>query len=423
MKQGIQLTHIWDNVYIDFTQNTFVCGRGGLSVNGVADNLDSENLFCLHFVLKSTIDGVRLYRFLGDAAETAGVIETSSIEHRGTIKEMKAIVEEKNGEFYVISKAPQLAEMISFVETKSNFNGIKEIASFEMIKDEAISMTDDETEFSGQGYYLPKDFTLAFELARAVVADGQGFLNIHVIGPSGYGKTSLFEHMANEFDKPIVHINCATVLDTEKWFGRMQAQNGNTFFEPTPLTDALRAGNCVILFDEISRIPPEIANSLFPILDHRRATTVSNTEIICGEGIVFGMTENVGHQYTGTMQLDVALSNRNIIKLVVKPLPENVERNLIQNEYPLLPYATVEFIVNVCAAIREIIEGEDDFTINLDVSTRTAKAMGELIQRALQSEIEVDMQTILDYTVFNHCDPRVAVTIIDKLKSARVLQS
>jgi MoxR-like ATPase len=225
------------------------------------------------------------------------------------------------------------------------------------------------------GHWLSKDEREIFGAIRNRLVRG-GHVNVRLSGESGYGKTSKVEALAHYLDLPIEIIDCSTVLDTESWFGYQEARDGSTVFLHTRFTELIRNGNCVILLDEANRVEPQLSNSLFPVLDHRRRTVVHNEEIVVGPSVVIAMTVNTGIKYAGINVQDQALLNRTHGAIEVGPLPQKIERDLLRFHYPDIEENQ---ILEIVAAATELRKTVATHRLDVDVSTRTTLKVAEWI--------------------------------------------
>ena len=141
--------------------------------------------------------------------------------------QLKAILISIDFKFSHTMKVEDWEKVFAQLIERDNARGIENIA---IVNEQVAPKPSVSIEPLNDDFYLQDDFTLAFRLASHTVKSG-GHLNIFATGPSGYGKTSFFQYLAKENDIPILHMNCPTILDPEKWFGRVQAKDGNTFFE------------------------------------------------------------------------------------------------------------------------------------------------------------------------------------------------
>lgn len=231
-----------------------------------------------------------------------------------------------------------------------------------------------------------------------------------MVGPSGYGKTSVPERLAQDWDMKFVRWDCSTIRDPEEFFGYRAAVDGSTanadgkqFFFETEFTQAVQEGNAIIVLDELNRIDPYISNALFPLLDHAGETVVLGHKIKVAKNVIFFATINVGHQFTGTFTLDSALSNRFMAKVLVGPLPESVESTLLQTRC-LVSKVDADRIVSVVSKLREQNRKE---ALDVDVSTRVSIQIANLMRGGL------DIRAALTYTVINGVSQEESKVIAD----------
>lgn len=195
-------------------------------------------------------------------------------------------------------------------------------------------------------------FTQASTLMQAYPTQA---VKIMIVGPSGYGKTSIARLYANSNRMNFMRMNCASVRDPEEWFGYREARDGSTVFIPSPFIRMVQEGNCVVCFDEYNRAEPDIHNTLFPLLDDDQKTNIHGEDFAVGPNVVFIGTINRGHQYTGTFELDEANLNRFDMVLEVEPLNEAQEIKILLAAYPKLPERKVIKIVSLANLIRQSI--------------------------------------------------------------------
>ena len=176
-------------------------------------------------------------------------------------------------------------------------------------------------------YFAPEEYAL-FETAMQVLADGETF-RMMLAGSSGNGKTSRAKAWANAHGMEYVRINCAMIRDPEEWYVYREVVDGDTVTQLTPLSKALIAGNAVIVLDEINRLEPWLANSLFSLLDFDQSVEAHGVRITVGENVLFCMTKNQGHVYVGTFGMDAALSRRVDGQINVTAPPAAIERKIL----------------------------------------------------------------------------------------------
>jgi hypothetical protein len=215
------------------------------------------------------------------------------------------------------------------------------------------------------GFYYPPPVKRVFSMADEF-AKKEGMITLLMVGPSGYGKTTFPQKFAEKTGRNHVRINCAAIRDPEEWLGFREAKDGSTVFEASEFARALQQGHSVIVLDEINRLEPWLHNTLFPLLDDDRATTVHNRKFEVADDTVFVLTLNQGVEFTGTFELDQAFMNRVHATMHVSPPPAKHEIEVVMQRTGLnQTYA--KQIVNTANKLRDVaIRNEAD----VDCSTR-----------------------------------------------------
>jgi hypothetical protein len=204
------------------------------------------------------------------------------------------------------------------------------------------------------GFWISPKTKIILESCKAILDDNQHF-TLQLSGGSGYGKTSIVQYAAQEFDKPLTIVDCSTITDNIEWFGSMGASEGSTYFQETEFAEALIRGNCLILFDEANRVETWISNSLLSVLDHRKAITIRNKRYQAGKAIGFCFSTNEGWEYAGTNPLDKALKGRINGKINVGSLPQDVEEYLLFDRFNIKPI-DIKIIVGTMQLVRKQLE-------------------------------------------------------------------
>lgn len=226
----------------------------------------------------------------------------------------------------------------------------------------------------GSEYFSPEEYELFDTLTRVLEFDGQ--VNLMVVGPSGYGKSSRAKAWAEAHGMRYLRKDCSLIREPEEAFGYRELTEAGTEFVPTDLTDAIREGNAVILLDEFNRTEPWLLNSLFPVLDFERATTVHNERIECGPNVLFVATANIGLEYVGTFMMDKALTNRFSATVSVSAPPPHVEQAILYERY-----STEEDVAQNIVHTLNVLRANGDSSI--DASTRTALKVAALVKAGM----------------------------------------
>lgn len=243
--------------------------------------------------------------------------------------------------------------------------------------------------------------------AITAIAQSEGAANLLLIGTSGNGKTSLAREYASQREMNYLKVNCSTVRDPEEWFGYREAKDGSTIFVETEFVKAVKAGNTVILLDEINRLEPYLHNSLMPLLDETRQTIVHGDEIKVGPNVVFMCTLNAGSGFVGTFTLDAALKNRMDATVIMPQLPAQREAELIKGRVDL-DDGDIAKIVRNLSKIRDTVSKHQ---IEVDVSHRSALKIARILKTKT-----LNIREAFALVVFNNADsPEQAKLLADSL--------
>lgn len=234
-----------------------------------------------------------------------------------------------------------------------------------------------------------------------------GAVNTLLVGQSGNGKTSLAAEFAKQHGMDFVKVNCSTVRDPEEWFGYREAENGSTVFVPTAFTESVERGNAVILLDELNRLEPYLHNSLMPLLDETRSTTVHGHNIEVGPNVVFFSTINIGSGFVGTFMLDTALKNRMDLTVIMPSLDRESEISLITKRVGLDKTKAAK----VVDAIRKVREVVAQHQVDVDVSIRSLLK----VARVMKSELFSIKETVT-LVIFNNAEtPEQTKLLVDSV--------
>jgi len=152
-----------------------------------------------------------------------------------------------------------------------------------------------------------------------------------ITGEAGYGKTmsvrkSIERLNAQGHDLRLFKMDCATVTDPGKWFGRREADATGTHFVKSDLAIAVERGD-VVLLDEIMRLHPHVHNTIMSWLDGAESVVISdlNATLYRHPQTVFIATTNEGTQYGGVHRMDWSMRERFSTTLRRQPPPTDEE--------------------------------------------------------------------------------------------------
>lgn len=210
-------------------------------------------------------------------------------------------------------------------------------------------------------------------------------VKVLMVGPSGYGKSTIPQHYAEKCNLDFFRLDCATIRDPEEWFGQRVAENGSTAFHISTLAKKLQGGNVLILLDEINRLETWLTNALYAILDDARGTTVyDGIEIKLGQNIVLVATINLGHNYSGTFTMDAALSNRFEYICEVSGIPFDKELEVLTTKTGVNS-VHAKTIIQTADLVRQLNGVECSIRTTLMIATQVALGMSP--RNAFQSAV------------------------------------
>ena len=221
-------------------------------------------------------------------------------------------------------------------------------------------------------------------------------VNIRLVGPAGCGKTSLAVQYAAKYNLPCHLVNCANVREPRDWFGyRKLDSDKNLVWHESLFVKMLETPYSVIVLDETNRCPMHTLNTLYPLLDHRRASYLEEAgrTLQVAEGVTFWCAMNEGNQFTGTSVLDEAFADRTGIVHECKFLSTNEEANVLHNRTGLALDNCVR-LVEVADQVRKKanLDGVDSFS--KPISTR-------MLEEAAAAFVVGGAKT-MHFTLLNH---------------------
>jgi hypothetical protein len=235
------------------------------------------------------------------------------------------------------------------------------------------------------GYFISPEARMNFTTAKKMSsAKPDRAVKIMMVGPSGYGKTTLPKIFSDITGANFLRMNCATIRDPEEWFGWREAREGSTVFIKSRFAQAIEAGNLVVILDEFNRLEPWLHNTLFPLLDDDGRTVVHDEEFTIGPNVIVVGTINTGYRYTGTFELDEALMNRFDFILEVGPMPFEEEVKVLQARTGIA-LDTAKGIVKIATVIRGL---------DIVCSTRTTLLMASMMVSGMSIREAVESAVI-----------------------------
>jgi len=214
--------------------------------------------------------------------------------------------------------------------------------------------------------------------------------NAMIVGPSGFGKTVGVLELGKRLGVPVHVVGCQVITTPEKWLGQMQvgptAEGGtHTYFEVSNHVqwvertheDCKDAEFCIILYDEITRLRPELGNMLFSMLDEQKGLEVPqmNRSVKMNDNNVVFATANIGAAYAGTFTMDWALRGRFNLQ-IERPMPPTNEETKILTSATGVAEDDAKALIRVAEHTRKLWKlGE----LESPISTRTLVTWALLI--------------------------------------------
>lgn len=210
--------------------------------------------------------------------------------------------------------------------------------------------------------------------------------NLMILGPSGFGKTQGIIRFGKVNNIPVHVVNCQAITTPEKWLGQMNATpERGTFFDVAPHLqwvervhpDCEGAPHCIILYDEITRLRPELANMQFSLLDDQQGLEVPQMgrQVKMDPNNVVIATANFGTPYAGTFAMDWALRGRFDLQLERGMPPANEEIKVLETATGISD-AQAASLVRVADNSRQLWQSGE---LESPISTRSLVAWARLI--------------------------------------------
>lgn len=203
-------------------------------------------------------------------------------------------------------------------------------------------------------------------------------VNLMIAGPSGAGKTVGVQRLGEELGIPVHIINCQAITTPEKWLGQMMADpEKGTYFVPSQHIewvertheDCKGAEQCILLYDEITRLRPELNNMTYSLFDTQRGLEVpqmGRRVMMAPENLVIS-TANIGAAFAGTFGQDRAFRERFAMTMERDFPPLNEEVKILTSATGIVE-AHAQTLCRIAESSRRMWKAG---TIEQPISTRT----------------------------------------------------
>jgi len=197
-----------------------------------------------------------------------------------------------------------------------------------------------------------------------------------ITGPAGSGKTRSVINAVEKLNAshpdlglPLLVMNCPTLTDPQKWFGRREIDKDGSRYEESDFVGAVRNG-AVILLDEFMRLHPTLHNPIMSLLDGTESVLLSdlNLTITRHPRTVFIGTTNQGVQFGGTSRMDWAMRERWSYTIERDFPPRDEEIKILMAHNPGCDADAASVLVDVADKTRQMWQTGD---LRVPISTRT----------------------------------------------------
>lgn len=233
------------------------------------------------------------------------------------------------------------------------------------------------------------------------------------------GKTRGVVHAVERYNEahgtsvPLLVMNCPTITDETKWFGRREADpEKGTYYVKSDFITAVESG-AIILLDEFMRLHPRIHNPVMSLVDSTESVHLSELNLLIRRHpqTVFIGTTNIGSQFGGTHRMDWAMRERWSYTLERDFPPRDEEIKILATNNPGCDKDAAAILVDIAEKARQMWLGGD---LRSPVSTRTLDNAAFLVASGF-TELEA-----LERTVIPEYDPGSEGTATDESERTKI---
>lgn len=320
----------------------------------------------------------------GDAVDSNLYVSCSTVVRdslrEGTLLVTQDLKTTKAGKYYT-AKSIKVMDTYEDGDLDKVINDYKTITGKDFIRplkflyDEIISDTALKAPSSSEdGFFMgSSDWTL-------LVRNIKKHVNTLILGPTGCGKTSCVKEVCDRLGIKLYVFDMGSMIDPiSSLLGVHRIKDGKSIFDYAQFTKAIQEP-CVILLDEINRSSMGSNNILFPCLDDRRTLSI---EVASGDGdreikihpdVTFIATANIGSEYTGTMSMDRALTNR-FFPLELGHIPSTEEEKVLSKRTGI-SFENSKTLVKITNNIRSLAEKSE---LSTSISIRETLMVSQLV--------------------------------------------
>ena len=244
-------------------------------------------------------------------------------------EDFMTLMENKPNKFFKPSKTYSNELKVEKSKPAIKYNNCnKSVGKKDRINIEEL-LNEHNNDFIEQGFYIEN---ATYKMLLRNIVRGK---NTMLVGPTGTGKTDIVARICAKLGIDLHIYDMGAMQDPmTDLLGTHRLENGSSIFDYSRFTEDIQKPG-VILLDELSRAPLMTNNILFPCLDNRRtlyvdtADSKSSREIKVHPECVFIATANIGVEYAGTAEIDIALENR-FMMLALDYIPADEEVTVLR---------------------------------------------------------------------------------------------
>jgi nitric oxide reductase NorQ protein len=256
---------------------------------------------------------------------------------------------------------------------------------------------------TASGWRLPRpaedEFFVPEEVWEQLCYAMQHGENVLLTGPSGCGKSEICYLLASAAGKRVEAFNFGAMTEPRTSLignTHFDRRNGTRFVE-SRFVRAVQDPNACLLLDELSRAGRDAFNILLPLLDGQRYLALDEEDdapvVHRVPGVTFLATANIGMEYTGTEQLDLALKDRFPINISMDFPPRDQERAILRKRCDGLTDVDARRLLRIAHRQRELTR-EGEF-VGM-ISTRALLAAGRQIAGGVR------LENAVRFCILNH---------------------
>ena len=223
-----------------------------------------------------------------------------------------------------------------------------------------------------------------------------------ITGPSGVGKTvgvikavERLNAAHPDLALPLLVMDCPTVTDSQKWFGRREIDEKGSRYEVSDFIAAVQNG-AVILLDEWMRLHPTIHNGVMSLFSGSESVLLSdlNLTITRHPRTVFIGTTNIGSQFGGTHRMDAAMRERWSYTIERDFPPRDEEIRILVSHNPGCDPDAASVLVDIAEKTRQMWQTGD---LRSPISTRTLDNAAFLVASGMTEAEALNRTAIPEY--------------------------